>query len=204
MKLSRTIAYAIHATLQLSSGERGVPIPCSQLATEGQMPERFLLQILRSLVTRGLLCSTRGVDGGYYLARPADQISLRDIVEAFDNPLSPAIPVLDALRAGSAEADYVVAQRRVGRRPRRALEADDGRFDAGRLRRRMILAWNSHDSARNRYLTGRTPPGRGGRSQSVFPPGSIAPRHDNRLRRRPLELVKFTQAVGIDADGDDR
>lgn len=97
MKLSRTIVYAIHATLQLSGGERGVPIPCSQLASEGQMPERFLLQILRSLVTRGLLCSTRGVDGGYYLARPAEQISLRDIIEAFDNPLSPAIPVLEAL-----------------------------------------------------------------------------------------------------------
>jgi Rrf2 family protein len=97
MKLSRTIVYAIHATLQLSSGERGVPIPCSQLASEGKMPERFLLQILRSLVTRGLLCSTRGVDGGYYLARPAEQISLRDIIEAFDNPLSPAIPVLEAL-----------------------------------------------------------------------------------------------------------
>ncbi len=97
MKLSRTIAYAIHATLQLAGGERGVPIPCSQLANDGRMPERFLLQILRSLVTRGLLCSTRGVDGGYCLARPADQISLRDIVEAFDNPLSPAIPALDAL-----------------------------------------------------------------------------------------------------------
>jgi Rrf2 family protein len=97
MKLSRTIAYAIHATLQLATGERGVPIPCSQLASEGKMPERFLLQILRSMVTHGLLCSTRGVDGGYYLARPAEQISLGDIVAAFDNPLSPAIPVLDAL-----------------------------------------------------------------------------------------------------------
>ena len=97
MKLSRTIAYAIHATLQLAGGERGVPIPCSHLANEGQMPERFLLQILRSLVTRGLLCSTRGVDGGYYLARPADEISLCDIVEAFDNPLSPTMPALDGL-----------------------------------------------------------------------------------------------------------
>lgn len=97
MKLSRTIAYAIHATLQLAGGERGVPIPCSHLASEGKMPERFLLQILRSLVTRGLLCSTRGVDGGYYLARPADEISLCDIVEAFDNPLSPVMPALDGL-----------------------------------------------------------------------------------------------------------
>jgi Rrf2 family protein len=100
MKLSRTIAYAIHATLQLAGGERGVPIPCSQLATDGRMPERFLLQILRSLVTHGLLRSTRGVDGGYCLARPADEISLRDIIDSFDNPLSPSLPALDGLSHG--------------------------------------------------------------------------------------------------------
>jgi Rrf2 family transcriptional regulator, cysteine metabolism repressor len=97
MKLSRTIAYALHATLQLASGDRGVPIPCSQLANEGRMPERFLLQILRSLVTHGLLHSTRGVDGGYYLAKPPEDITLGDVVEAFDNPLSPSIPSLDSL-----------------------------------------------------------------------------------------------------------
>jgi len=97
MKLSRTIAYAIHATLQLAGGEQGTPIPCSQLASKGRMPERFLLQILRSLVTHGLLHSTRGVDGGYYLARPADEITLRDIIESFDNPLSPTMPPLDGL-----------------------------------------------------------------------------------------------------------
>jgi Rrf2 family protein len=99
MKVSRTIAYAIHATLQLAGGESGVPIPCSRLANEGHMPERFLLQILRSLVTRGLLRSTRGVEGGYCLARPPEQISLRDIVEAFDNPLNPSVPLLDGLSA---------------------------------------------------------------------------------------------------------
>jgi len=63
------------------------------------MPERFLLQIMRSLVTHGLLHSTRGVEGGYYLARPPDQISLRDIVEAFDHPLEPSVPSLDGLPA---------------------------------------------------------------------------------------------------------
>jgi len=61
------------------------------------MPERFLLQILRSLVTHGLLHSTRGVEGGYYLVRPPDQITLRDIVEAFDHPLEPSVPMLDGL-----------------------------------------------------------------------------------------------------------
>ena len=71
MKLSRTVTYAVQATLQLGRSEVGVPVPCSQLAAEGHMPERFLLQVLRHLVTHGILHSTRGVDGGYSLNRPA-------------------------------------------------------------------------------------------------------------------------------------
>ena len=92
MKLSRTISYAIQAMLRLAESEEGVPVPCSQLARAGQMPERFLLQVLRSLVTHGLLNSTRGVDGGYILARPAKQITLCEIIEAFDNPLEARLP----------------------------------------------------------------------------------------------------------------
>jgi len=84
MKLSQTVSYAIHATLQLAQAESSAPIPCSKLASNGQMPERFLLQILRSLVTKGILRSTRGVDGGYALARPAEEISLQDLMEVFE------------------------------------------------------------------------------------------------------------------------
>jgi Rrf2 family protein len=91
------MAYAVHAMLQLARADSDAPVPCSQLAHEGKMPERFLLQILRSLVTHGLLHSTRGVDGGYVLARPADEISLMDIFDAFDNPLIPSVPALEKL-----------------------------------------------------------------------------------------------------------
>jgi Rrf2 family protein len=63
------------------------PIPCSQLAAEGHMPERFLLQILRHLVIHGILHSTRGVDGGYTLERKPEEISLLEIIEAIDGPL---------------------------------------------------------------------------------------------------------------------
>jgi Rrf2 family protein len=87
MKLSRTVAYALHATLQLAQAEGESPVPCSRLAAEGRMPERFLLQILRSLVTHGILGSTRGVDGGYRLTQTADRISLLDVIEAIDGPL---------------------------------------------------------------------------------------------------------------------
>ena len=87
MKLSRTVSYAVRATLQLAQSDPSTPVPCSKLASEGDMPERFLLQILRMLVTHGILRSTRGVDGGYALTKPADQISLLEVIEAIDGPL---------------------------------------------------------------------------------------------------------------------
>jgi Rrf2 family protein len=87
MKLSRTVAYAVRATLQLAQYSQGTPIPCSKLASEGHMPERFLLQILRNLVTHGILRSTRGVEGGYALTRPPEQISLLEVIEAIEGPI---------------------------------------------------------------------------------------------------------------------
>jgi Rrf2 family protein len=93
MKLSRTISYALAATVRLAQQQdSGTPVPCSKLAEEGQMPERFLIQILRELVNAGVLRSIRGVDGGYRLARPATQITLLNIVEAFESPLETALP----------------------------------------------------------------------------------------------------------------
>src|SRR5689334_1398705 len=91
MKLSRTVSYAVRATLQLAQLEAHGPVPCSRLASEGKMPERFLLQILRNLVTHGILRSTRGVDGGYSLVRPADQISLLEVIEAIEGPYDAAL-----------------------------------------------------------------------------------------------------------------
>jgi Rrf2 family protein len=81
-----------------------MPIPCSQLAKHGHMPERFLLQVLRSLVNHGILVSTRGVDGGYSLARPLDDISLLQILEATEGPQVPVIPPLDAIPESSRES----------------------------------------------------------------------------------------------------
>jgi Rrf2 family protein len=59
------------------------------------MPERFLLQILRHLVTHGILHSTRGVDGGYALDRAPQEISLLDVIEAIDGPLTAAVPAIN-------------------------------------------------------------------------------------------------------------
>jgi Rrf2 family protein len=57
------------------------------------MPERFLLHVLRSMVKHDILCSTRGADGGYFLAREASGITLHDIFESFDGSLDVSLPM---------------------------------------------------------------------------------------------------------------
>lgn len=103
VKLSRTASYALQAVLQLAQSDAsGCPVPCSRLAAEGKMPERFLLQILRSLVTHGILGSTRGVDGGYVLQRSPEDVSVLDVIEAVDGPVTPSLPTSDGLSEQAA------------------------------------------------------------------------------------------------------
>lgn len=122
MKLSRTVAYALQATLQLAQAESGVPVPCSRLAAEGKMPERFLLQILRNLVAHGILSSTRGVEGGYTLERTPEEISLLELIEAIDGPMNASLPVNEGL---SAESKHKLESAMTGvtARARRELDA---------------------------------------------------------------------------------
>ena len=118
MKLSRAALYGLHCLLQLAENDQQGPVPCRALAERGRMPERFLLQVLRTMVNADLLVSTRGVEGGYRLARPAAEITLLDLVEATEGKLTPEPPdvgnlspaVSAQITAGLAEA--VDAQRR--------------------------------------------------------------------------------------------
>ena len=97
MRISRASTYAVLAAVQLSESTAAPPIPCSQLSQLGDMPERFLLQVLRTMVNEGLLKSTRGVDGGYRLAKPLSQITLLEVVEAIDGPIQPELPQIGGL-----------------------------------------------------------------------------------------------------------
>ena len=93
MKLSRTLSYAWQAVVRLADTFEQDPVPCSRLAADGKMSNRFLLQILRDLVAHQILNSTRGVVGGYTLARPPEKISVLDIVEAIDGPITGSLPM---------------------------------------------------------------------------------------------------------------
>jgi len=97
MKLSRTLSYALRATLELAELDSTSPTPCSRLAARGGMPARFLLQVLRHLVAHDILRSSRGVDGGYALKRAPSEISLLEVIEAIDGPLAASLAAGDIL-----------------------------------------------------------------------------------------------------------
>src|SRR5215510_14151138 len=87
LRLTNAADYAIRAMLHMAClPEDGVALR-SDIARIQSIPSSFMAKILRSLVKAGLLRSTRGVNGGFALARPATEISLLDIVEAIEGPL---------------------------------------------------------------------------------------------------------------------
>lgn len=113
LKFSRSTAYGVQAVMMLAQASNLTPVACSKLAAESQMPERFLLQILRMLVTHGILRSARGVDGGYALARDPKDISLLELVEAIDGPLVARPDALMAAPEASRAALHEVMARMV-------------------------------------------------------------------------------------------
>ncbi|MCW2899891.1 MAG: transcriptional regulator, BadM/Rrf2 family [Streptosporangiaceae bacterium] len=86
MRLSARVDYALRAAAELTvAGDH--PVTAVQLAKAQQIPPKFLENILGQLRRSGIIRSQRGPEGGYWLARPADQISLADIIRAIDGPL---------------------------------------------------------------------------------------------------------------------
>lgn len=89
MKLSLRGEYALRAllVLGLNSGPEVVPI---QTISEAQnIPKRFLEQILNDLKSGGFVRSKRGVTGGYRLARPAEEITLAEVMRHIEGALAP-------------------------------------------------------------------------------------------------------------------
>ncbi|GAA4569764.1 RrF2 family transcriptional regulator [Planotetraspora kaengkrachanensis] len=79
MRLSARTQYALRAAAELAAAPPG-PVPAEKIAAAQDIPRRFLDNILLQLRRAGLINSQRGPDGGYWLARPATDISLADVI----------------------------------------------------------------------------------------------------------------------------
>ncbi|HUY43221.1 MAG TPA: Rrf2 family transcriptional regulator [Acidimicrobiales bacterium] len=89
MRVSTRGDYASRALLSLALRDNyHVPTSVRDLAERTGLPQPYLEQILLSLKGVGLVLSKRGVGGGYVLARPAESITLAEIVAAVDGPIS--------------------------------------------------------------------------------------------------------------------
>jgi len=86
MRLSARADYALRAAIELASAS-GTHVTAEQLARAQHIPGKFLEAILTQLRRAGLIRSQRGPEGGFWLARPAEDISLADIIRAIDGQL---------------------------------------------------------------------------------------------------------------------
>jgi Rrf2 family protein len=118
--------YAVVAMAELArSGER--PVPIAQIAERRGMPVQFLEQLFTTLRRDGLLQSHRGVKGGYTLGRPAQEITVLEVVQSLDGRVGQ-----EAKEAGGIWEEGVEALRGVFRTTtvadiaRREAEGADG------------------------------------------------------------------------------
>ncbi len=88
LRLTQAVDYAIRAMLYIASFPEDRWVLRSEIARAEEIPYSFTAKILRSLVHAGLLRSSRGAHGGFALSRRAAEISLREVYEAIEGPIS--------------------------------------------------------------------------------------------------------------------
>jgi len=93
MRLSKRGEYGLRAMISLagatSQGDPPVMMQIKEISQREQISSKFLEQILLTLKNAGLLHSKMGLGGGYYLARPASEITLGQIFRVLDGPVAP-------------------------------------------------------------------------------------------------------------------
>ena len=105
MNISSRCDYACRAVMALAKhAPSEVPITTTAIAEQRSIPEKYLPHILLQLKRAGIVRSVRGAQGGYLLARAADNISLFDVVVAIDGPILDPLPGSDG---GSEDLTHV-------------------------------------------------------------------------------------------------
>ena len=91
MKLSTRGDYAVRALLELATGEvAGEAMPLGVIADRTGIPPKYLEQILMRLRVARVVAAKRGAHGGYSLARPAEQVTVGEVIRVMDGPLAPS------------------------------------------------------------------------------------------------------------------
>ena len=155
--------YAVVAMAELARSGEG-PVPIAQLAERREMPVQFLEQLFSTLRRDGLLTSQRGVKGGYTLSRPADQITVIEVVQALDGKVGEEADEAGGIWAEGVEAlRDVFGQTTIADIARREAERPAPACTTSRGEQRMRSLRYSINVTLDRLLPsrGRAPAGRG-------------------------------------------
>jgi Rrf2 family protein len=87
MHVTAKADYAVRAAVELAGSSRGAPRKMDEIAQAQDIPVSFLENILAQLRSAGLVRSQRGPEGGYWLARPAEELTLATVIRAVEGPL---------------------------------------------------------------------------------------------------------------------
>jgi Rrf2 family protein len=93
MKLTRASSYALHAVVYMAVQKLNKPVASHHIAQARGIPERFLLKVLKPLVSARVLHSIKGPNGGYRLARSPSDVTMLEVVEAVDGPICGQAPL---------------------------------------------------------------------------------------------------------------
>ena len=88
VRVSAKAEYAVRAAMELAAAPDSGPVKKSAIVAAQKIPPKFLENILSELRNAGLVESQRGSDGGYWLAKPATEISVADVMRAVEGPLA--------------------------------------------------------------------------------------------------------------------
>ena len=87
MRVSAKSDYALRAVIELAAAGEG-PVKGERIAQAQEIPLKFLENILGELRHAGIVRSQRGAEGGYWLARRAEEITVADVVRAVEGPIA--------------------------------------------------------------------------------------------------------------------
>jgi len=106
VRITAKVDYAVRASCELAAQGGSGPVKGDAIATAQGIPVKFLENILAEMRRSGLVSSQRGADGGYWLARPAEEITVADIIRAVEGPLADVHgqPPEEAAYVGPAQA----------------------------------------------------------------------------------------------------
>ncbi len=93
MNLTKSTQYALYAAAEMAmAGE--APTTVSAVAARYRIPEGALAKVFQQMVRAGLATGTRGIGGGYRLARPASKITVLDVMHVFERRRTPGVCAL--------------------------------------------------------------------------------------------------------------